>query len=891
MTTTLFDFLKNFNSEAYEIALQIEDEVTTSPASIKTYATTFLECIVMDMLIKSGNGNINPMATFTAKVKKLSMFNVIKYSFETQLLNAYKLRNTAHYSLKKTADEDKRLALELYEKLFHIAWRYFDEFGGNEYGYLGKPKYIPPFRENDDKELVEVPNIERMEKIYDHCIICGRRNNSHYHNLCSDCNNRIEHVEDVINFKNHFEDTFNKRHIVDLGYSKPYSDALVRELLNEGLIVKIDKSYRFNNDVFQDYLKEIEMYGEIEEVLSEFASGKLTLRDMKSTDYYMKGMKSERPYTQLYRIVSDAVFREFISQLALGIEIEDIIADTTITYEEIVSWYDDQIRLLERGIKSDDFINYNKISIDSYIKLRRSGKTQKEIIEHLHLPDNIVDFWLTTHVKELDYFKDDIDDALIDLILKQVSEKRTRTEILKSLEITQEEFDRLLDKSPEFKRIYIRDYIQKRRNDFLYSLKENNLTVSIEKSHLDKAELDEWMKRGEKDFELGHDTELARFYEDTICLLMKLYIGYRKSAVLKKEAARKIDRSTKSIDNWLRRDDKEIFTRFQEECRNITLDIIISAIKKGMTLKQAASLGDMSQNNLMKIIKRGEDGEEKYIKVYEVYQNRYIPRQLKVFVEKIKTSKHKKALKAAHLTEDELNKFYIKGLMGISTFKSFTDEYFTYKLENYAREIIQKGKTTQRAARNVNFIEEDFKYRQKEIDNVIIQRQLEIIMPMLDEGYHLKYIAGKVSMDIDELFDWYIQGYNGDERLSEYSESYWQNRICPAIDDFQSLFDKGISEKFFLKYILKKNVIPEYKFWKSIGLFTYSNKMLSEEEQFNIFKENVLDVKENFQNILDNLDEDPDIDVPLDELVSDIDDTDVKRLVKNYMDKGNSDDE
>jgi len=310
-----------------------------------------------------------------------------------------------------------------------------------------------------------------------------------------------------------------------------------------------------------------------------------------------------------------------------------------------------------------------------------------------------------------------------------------------------------------------------------------------------------------------------------------------------------------------------------------------------MTLKQAASLGDMSQNNLMKIIKRGEAGEEKYIKVYEVYQNRYIPRQLKVFVEKIKTSKHKKALKAAHLTEDELNKFYIKGLMGISTFKSFTDEYFTYKLENYAREIIQKGKTTQRAARNVNFIEEDFKYRQKEIDNVIIQRQLEIIMPMLDEGYHLKYIAGKVSMDIDELFDWYIQGYNGDERLSEYSESYWQNRICPAIDDFQSLFDKGISEKFFLKYILKKNVIPEYKFWKSIGLFTYSNKMLSEEEQFNIFKENVLDVKENFQNILDNLDEDPDIDVPLDELVSDIDDADVKRLVKNYMDKGNSDDE
>ncbi|MDO5810170.1 MAG: hypothetical protein Q4Q37_03665 [Methanobrevibacter sp.] len=891
MTTTLFDFLKNFNSEAYEIALQIEDEVTTSPASIKTYATTFLECIVMDMLVKSGNGNINPMATFTAKVKKLSMFNVIKYSFETQLLNAYKLRNTAHYSLKKTAEEDRRLALELYEKLFHIAWRYFDEFGGNEYGYLGKPKYVAPFRENDDKELVEVPNIERMEKIYDHCIICGRRNNSHYHNLCSDCNNRIEHVEDVINLKNHFEDRFNKRHIVDLGYSKPYSDALIRELLNEGLITKIDKSYEFNDEAFKDYLDEIEMYGEIEEVLSEFASGKLTLRDMKSTDYYLKGMKSIRPFTQLYRIVSDAVFREFISQLALGIEIEDIISNTTITHEEITSWYAEQLRLLERGVKNDDFINYNRISIDSYIKLRRTGKTHDEIIGELHLPGDIVNFWLTTHVKELDYFKDEIDDALIDLILMKISENKTKNEILNEMDITQDDLYTLLSNHPEFERIYARDYERKRRNDFLYYLKDNNLTSSIEKSHLDKDEVDGWLKSGERDFELGHESELAGFYESTICQLMRLYIKYRKSALPKKEAASKIDRSTKTIDNWLRRDDREIFTMFQDECRNITLDIIMSGIKKGLTLKQAASLGDMSQNNLMKIIRRGEAGEEKYIKLYGVYKNRYVPRQLKAFLEKIRTSKYKKALKSAHLTEDELNKFYIMGLKGISTFKGFTDEYFNYKLENYSKEVIQKGKTPQRAARNVNFIEEDFKYRQDEIDNVIIQKKLDIIMPMLEESYHLKYIAGKVNMDIEELFNWYIQGYEGDERFHEYCESYWENRVQPAVDDFQSLFDKGISEKFFLKYILRKNVIPEYRFWKSLGLFTYSNKMLTDEEQFNIVKENVLDLKENIKNILESIDEEPDLEVPLEDLVGDIDDADVKRLVKNYIDKGNDEDE
>ena len=450
MTTTLFDFLKNFNPEAYEIALQIEDEVTISPASIKTYATTFLECIVDDMLLKSGNKNINPMANFTPKVKKLSMFGVIKYSFETQLINAYKLSNTAHYSLKKTAEEDKRLALELYEKLFHIAWRYFQEFGGNEYNYLGKPKFVPPFRENDEKELVEVPHIERMEKIFDHCIICGRKNNSHYHNLCNDCNNKIEHVEDIINMKNHFESKFTKKNVIDLGYSKPYTDALIRELLNENLILKMDKSYCFNDELFDSYLSEIEMYGEIELLLSEFASGKLSLKDIKESDYYLNGKNSIKPFTQVYKIVSDAIFKEFISQLSLGIEISEIMENTTITDDEIISWYDLQLKMLEEGIKNKEFINFNIISINSFLKFKAQGKPQKEIIDILHLPENIVDFWSNTYVKELDFFKYSLDDVNIDLILKAISENKTKDEFLNTFEISEDELDKLLINYSEF---------------------------------------------------------------------------------------------------------------------------------------------------------------------------------------------------------------------------------------------------------------------------------------------------------------------------------------------------------------------------------------------------------------------------------------------------------
>lgn len=883
MTTTLFDFLKNFNSEAYEIALQIEDEVTTSPASIKTYATTFLECIVDDMLLKSGNmKNIKPMTNFTPKVKKLSYFGVIKYSFETQLINAYKLRNTAHYSLKKTAEEDKRLALELYEKLFHIAWRYFQEFGGNEYNYLGKPKFIPPFRENEEKELVEVPNIERMEKIFDHCIICGRKNNSHYHNLCNDCNNKIEHVEDIINMKNHFDGKFTKRNIVDLGYSKPYSDALVRELLNENLILKVDKSYVFNDEYFKSYLEEIEMYGELERVLSEFASGKLSLKDIKKSDYYLKGMESVKPYTQLYKIVSDTIFKEFISQLSLGIEISEIMEDTTITQEEIISWYNNQLNLLERGIKNNDFINYNKISIDSFIKLRACGKTHDEIIDELHLPSDIVEFWQTTYLKELDYFKSSLDDVNIDLILKAISENKTKTDFLDNLEITQEELDCLLDKYSDFSKIYTRDYVIKRRNDFLYYLNENNFATSIEKAYLSRKEVDEWLNIGRKDFELRHPGELCEFYRNTIEKLMKHYIRYRINAVSKGEAARKINQSPKTIDQWLRRDDYEIFINFQKECENITMSVLINAIKKGLTLKQAAALADMSQNNLLKLIRQGENGDEQYLELYEVYQNKYIPTQLNSFLDKIQSSKYKKALKSAHLTEDELNKFYIMGLEGNDTFKEFSDKYFEFKLQNYIKEIVQKGKTPQRASRNVNFIEEDFKYHQNDIDDAIVNKQLKIILPMVRESIPAEIISNKINIDVEVLFDWYVRGYEGDERFKEFSECYWENRMESSIKNFQSLFNKGMSETFFLKHVVKNNVKSEYKFWKKLDVFKYSNKTLTEEEQFNIYKEEILDVVEaidkKFEVIEDESDEES-----IDDILDEIEDVDLKEHFKEFI--------
>jgi len=912
MTTTNFDFLNGFNDEAYEIALQIEDEITTSPASVMNYATGFLECIVDDMLKKTGNGDIINRATYSPKVQKLKEFEHIKYSFESMLLNAYKIRNSMHFSMKKPKEEEKRAVLDLHEKLFHIAWRYFNEFGGNDFDYHGKPKYRPPLRENEAGKIVEVPNIERMERVYDRCIICGRKNNSRYYNVCNSCNSRIEHVEDIINLKNTYPDTFTKRGIINLGYSKVYADALIRELLDEKLILKTDKSYRFNDEIFTDYLAEIEQYGEIENLLVEFASGKIRYSDIKKSDFYIKGMKGIRPYEQVYRIVSDAVFREFLSQLDLNIPIAEIIEDSSISPEEVTAWYSRQRELSDNGVKNPDFIRFNRILIDSYTALRRQSKSSDEIIEELSITQDMVDFWHSTTIKELDYFKGEMEDIKMDLILRAISENKTKDEICLIADISQNELNDMLELGREgnenytaFYEIFDREYNHKRKNDFLYYLNENSLEKSIQKAFLSKKDIDEWYSRGEKEFALGHFGKYTDFYLEVTEKLMKHYIRYRKDALSKNEAASKIGKSVKTVDKWMRANDHEIFTAFQESLEGISVSILISALRKSMTVKQAANLVDMSKSQVMKLIKLGENGDERYIELCRTYRTYYIPKQLEVFVTTIREKNKKRALKASHLSEDEINMYYGMGLEGDELYEEFADRYFQYKLNSYVKEIM-KGKTPKNAFRNSGMIEPDRLYHSKDLENAVIERQLEKVMPLVEDNT-TKMISNETNVDVDTLFDWYIMGWEGDERFKEYSELFYNSQLKYASKNAQRFFDKGMSERFFLKNVLKRRAHPDYHFAKKLGMVKVNtdSNFLTDKDQYSIYRE-CMESEIELSDIIDLLDDDEELpesmaDIADDEKSDDIrmpvgeddddDSTDIKNKISEILGLDGDDEE
>ena len=392
----------------------------------------------------------------------------------------------------------------------------------------------------------------------------------------------------------------------------------------------------------------------------------------------------------------------------------------------------------------------------------------------------------------------------------------------------------------------------------------NNFSNSIKNAHLSEREVVEWLNQGQKDFEFNRDSELAKFYIQCIERLMNLYVKYRLDGFSKKESAEKINQKTITINNWLNRNDDEIFINFQEQIKDIGLKIAINALQNDLTLSEVASISNMSLNNLKSFIRCGERGDEKYAELYKVYQNKYLTKELDKFLVNLEKSKYKQALKSSLFNEDELNNYYIKGLQGDFAFKNFSDKFFNYKIEIYVKEILNKDKTPSKAARNAKLIDEDFKYREDKINKALIKKQFEIAMPYVEGGYFATHISKMIKIDVDEFFDWYIKGYDGDEFFKEFSESYWNNRMKDSIEEFQEIFDKGISENFFLDNYLNPDVIQEYKFWKSLDLFDYSKVKNDKKVNNQLFKDFMLSKFHSNRNIGENIEEDDEIDEDMD---------------------------
>jgi hypothetical protein len=831
-----FNYLKKFNPDAYDLAVLIEEQIIMSPAAVKSYATTFLEDIVNDMLEKTGHKIENPYVVFSMRVQKLSEFAVIDYKFKTLLLNAYKLRNTIHDDFGKIKESELQIALDLHRKLFDISWMYFEQFC-EDYSadYFGKPEYQAPYKletlkkEQDNEEEFKGIVQRGNERLFDKCIICGKSNNTFGSNLCRDCENKLDNVENLLNMRNNIDnlESFTKRELLDLGYSKAYANQLMIELINENIVSKSsDKIYKLNEENFNKFIEEIKEYLQVDFLLTEFVQGKFKFNQIKNTSEYKKGLKGQKPFVVFTHVVNDIIFKEFLNEVKLNIPINEILEDTNIDMEDVHAWYESSKKEYLEGNVNEEFVQYNKILMDRYIELRRQAKTREEIYEELQINEDYLDFWKNSMRLDSEEFFRKIEEIQMNLVIDAIYDKKTKEEALEIADISTEELNRMCElgsqgdeKYKSFYNIFEREYTSKRRKDFIFALNENSLDKSFEKSKLSRSDYELWYSQGEKQFLQGKitDKNTYDFYVDVTERLMKKYVNYRINGKTKQEAASSIGKTEKDINDWLKLSDKDLFKHFKEDLHNATGKILVLAIKKGLTKKEAAKLADINVKQLEKYLKRGSEGDEAYTDLYDAYLNSYVPSELDKFLRVFKKKNdRKKALKTTSLTNDELEKCYNLGLDGDELFSEFAIDYQDYKIELFINQIL-KGKSKIHAVKNAELTDRDLEILGDLLDEKLLERQIEIVYNEIINDKTTKQAAKKAKVEIESIFEWYEKGRDGDERFKEFSEMYFDSYI----EIGSEFVDEHASDGVPIKSIVKKNkddfTMEDVEFWQKLG--------------------------------------------------------------------------
>lgn len=825
-----FDFLKDFNKNAYILACRIEKTIYTAPQAVKADATSFLECIVNDMLNKTGHGIDNPYIEFHKRVDKLYEFRIITHTYKTKLLKAYQLRNTIHDNPDESLKTERVVAMKLHRKLFDISWRYYEDFCEDNLGYYGKPKYNPPYNlVGDEKPEDEV--IETQDKQFEYCIICGRKNNSLNSNFCKSCSNKIEQAEDLINLRNSIgEDTlFTKNDVREVGYSKAYTNQLILELLNKKLIFKVDKKYSFSED-FDDFIEDIETYNDIDVLLNEFIVGKFKFNQIKDTHYYKRGKKGIKPFVQFYDIIEEYVFKEFINQINLGVPINQIIEDTAISVDEINKWFSKEQKLFKEGVCNDEFITYNKLLMDQYLDLRRRKVPKKKINEALKITDEIIIFWLKSFNMESSIFFKKLEKIKMNLFLNEIKQNKTKKEALDIADINKEELLEMYRLGRDGKELYQQfyedfkeEYIEERVEKLLNLLKRENYQKAIELSKLEKEDVIKWYNDGKLQFlreKTGNNFCLA-FYLDVTSLLMNQYINARKQGNSKEDSAARIGKTKNDIKKWFKITSDDLFVNFKNENHRITLELAINAIKDGKTIKQAAQIADITTNQLNKYIELGKNNE-KYKELYDEFEFCHVPRQLDIFLNQISKKPMKKALKNAGISKEELDNYYIQGKNGANNFKEFYTNYLNLKIENYINQII-KGKSESKAIRNSNLSKDELIEHKSDIEYKLLDKQIKIVIREINNNRTTKQAAKKANMSINQIYDWFLKGKDGDEKFKEFARIYFSNYIVPYVIDVNCLLDEDIPLKFILKEYKSFFTKEDYDFWQANNLMHIEN--------------------------------------------------------------------
>lgn len=804
-----FDFLKDYDNDLYKLGNRIEENVNASPAAVKTYATPFLEHVLKLLLEKIGR-KYNSRKDFYYQLDAVYREGKINYSFKQKIYGAYQLRNKIHDNIEEMERSEYLIAQQLHKNLYNIAKKMYRDFSPAYDPFMGVPEFKPieVEKSTEELELIEIPDFSEVIEInYDYCIICGEPNHSNYSLCCEKCNRVMDNANNFITIRNTFgsDARLTKEDLIEYGIPEGYVNQLVNSMVRERMLDVKGRYITFNNMHLDEYLSKIDNYIAVCELITKFREDKMSAGEIKETREYRLGSRKELPFYQFYKITNREIIKKFENDLVTTRDLWKSIEYTTITEDQLERWYKRQLGHYRRGERNGPFIVFNDLLIGEYLDLKRCGELESDIKAQLNITDEIYDFWIVYDKR----FTSKIKEINIELLSEAITAGKTKSEVIEYAGVTLREYEDLIKVSDfndtEFSRLRKRE-IESRKRQFIKYLFNYDLPIACKKA---KITLEDFY-----DYYEEYDVE-SDFYKKSTRMLMDKYLFQRKRGKTKMEAIDEVKIKQSYYNRWSKR---SAYADFRDREMDVIVELILKGLRQNKSFEEISQTADVSVSSIKSYIQVGKKGSKTFKPLSDYYENVIIPEKISGFLKANDKKTIRKALESTGMTYDEIDGYYQLGRKGDEKYVPFYETFFEIKKRNYVFYIAKK-KSHKIAMRESHLTQDEFDSSQSDLEELLRKLRFNLVMEAISNNKTSNIAAGKANCTVDEIYEWYFRGKDGDEDYVEFYENFHKAYVKPNIVPIQKKLD---SENISIDNLIKSNrhlfTKRDFNIWLEHGL-------------------------------------------------------------------------
>lgn len=330
---------------------------------------------------------------------------------------------------------------------------------------------------------------------------------------------------------------------------------------------------------------------------------------------------------------------------------------------------------------------------------------------------------------------------------------------------------------------------------------------------------------------------------------MAKYLDERRKGKSKLESITTVGMDEKYLNQWLTRS-LDICRQFKDDDLKVTVDLILRGFKWDKSIREVCEMADVSEDTIRRSLRLGARGSEIYRELFDYYEDEMIPKKLDIFLNTSSIKSIRNALESAYLSEGELNKYYELGKSGDERFVKFYNGFYDVKKGIYVYHI-EKGKSHNIAMRESRLTYEEFEESNEDIEKLLRKIKFNKVLEAIADDKTSNVAARNANCSVDEIYEWYFKGRDGDEEYEQFYLSFHGGYVRPCINAIQESMDNNLSHLDHLIKVNKEHFTKkDVDIWIKYGLLDNAiivNLKRSEDEDK---KEDMSKPKENANEML-----------------------------------------